>query len=106
MNVIDFRFRPNTPEIISGIKNSNMFKDLCDAIDFDKMKGGTLADIVADMDTQGVKYAVITGRDSETTYGSKHNNDSVLEFVSKNPKNFFGFFLTNSNTLSLLFFDP
>ncbi|MEQ2655202.1 amidohydrolase, partial [Desulfovibrio piger] len=26
MKVIDFRFRPNTPEIINGIKNSTMFK--------------------------------------------------------------------------------
>ena len=26
MKVIDFRFRPNTPEIINGIKNSTMFR--------------------------------------------------------------------------------
>ena len=24
MNTIDFRFRPNTPEIINGIKNSSI----------------------------------------------------------------------------------
>ena len=36
MKIIDFRFRPNTPEIINGIKNSSMFKATCEAIGFDK----------------------------------------------------------------------
>ena len=35
MNIIDFRFRPNTPEIIDGIRNSNMFRAACKAIGFD-----------------------------------------------------------------------
>lgn len=34
MDIIDFRFRPNTPEVINGIANSAMFKDLCEAIEF------------------------------------------------------------------------
>ena len=36
MKVIDFRFRPNTPEIINGIKNSTMFKAACEVIGFDQ----------------------------------------------------------------------
>lgn len=38
MKIIDFRFRPNTPEIINGIKNSSMFKATCEAIGFDKTR--------------------------------------------------------------------
>jgi predicted TIM-barrel fold metal-dependent hydrolase len=91
MKVIDFRFRPNTPETVSGIQNSKMFKGLCERIDFSKMKPQSLEEVVADLDRHGVEYAVITGRDCETTYGAKCNNDSVIEFVKAYPKKFFGF---------------
>ena len=69
MNVIDFRFRPNTPEIINGIKNSTMFKAACKAIGFDARKPQPLDEIVADLNNLGVELGVITGRDCETTYG-------------------------------------
>ena len=91
MKVIDFRFRPNTPETISGIQNSKMFKGLCESIDFSKMKPQSLDEVVVEMDRYDVEYAVITGRDCETTYGAKSNNDSVIEFVQAYPKKFFGF---------------
>jgi len=91
MEIIDFRFRPNTPETISGIQNSKMFKGLCEKIDFSKMKPQTLNEVVADLNHYHVKVAVITGRDCETTYGAKSNNDSVIEFVSKFPEKFIGF---------------
>ncbi|MEH0018535.1 MAG: amidohydrolase family protein [Desulfobacter sp.] len=91
MKIIDFRFRPNTPETISGIQNSKMFKGLCESIDFSKMKPQTLDEVVADLNRFGVETAVITGRDCETTYGAKSNNDSVIEFVSKYPEKFIGF---------------
>jgi len=91
MKVIDFRFRPNTPETINGIQNSKMFKGLCEHIDFGKMKPQSLAEVVADLDRYQVERAVITGRDCETTYGSKSNNDSVIEFVKAYPNKFLGF---------------
>ncbi len=91
MKVIDFRFRPNTQQTISGIQNSKMFKGLCESIDFSKMKPQTVEEVVADLDQHGVERAVITGRDCETTYGAKSNNESVLEFVKKFPNKFFGF---------------
>ena len=50
MKIIDFRFRPNTPEIINGIKNSSMFKATCEAIGFDKRVPQALPEIVADLD--------------------------------------------------------
>ena len=49
MKIIDFRFRPNTPEIINGIKNSSMFKATCEAIGFDKRVPQALPEIVADL---------------------------------------------------------
>lgn len=91
MKIIDFRFRPNTPEILAGIANSSMFKGLCNAIDFSRMKGQTLEEVVAELDKHNVVKAVITGRDSETTYGAKANNDSVFEFITKFPEKFIGF---------------
>lgn len=91
MKVIDFRFRPNTPEVVTGIQNAKMFKGLLEKLDFHKMKGQPLEEIVADLDRHGVVKAVITGRDCEMTYGSKSNNDSVIEFVKKYPNKFIGF---------------
>lgn len=91
MNVIDFRFRPNTPETLSGIQNSTMFKGLCQHIDFSKMKPQTVAEVVADLTSHNVVKAVITGRDCETTYGAKSNNASVIDFVQSYPEKFFGF---------------
>ena len=91
MKIIDFRFRPNTPEIINGIKNSAMFKAACKAIGFDARKSQPLPEIVADLDSRGVERAVITGRDCETTYGSPANNGSVLEFCTAYPEKFIGF---------------
>lgn len=91
MQVIDFRFRPNTRQTISGIQNSTMFKGLCQAIDFSKIKPQTIAQVVADLDANGVARAVVTGRDCETTYGAKSNNESVVECVRRFPGKFFGF---------------
>ncbi len=91
MNVIDFRFRPNTPETLNGMANSAMFKGLCELIGFPKMKPQSLAEVVEDLDRHNVVKAVITGRDCESTYGAKSNNASVLEFVNKYPEKFIGF---------------
>lgn len=91
MKIIDFRFRPNTEATINGIKNSKMFKGLCERINFDRMKPQRLEEIVADLDRHNVELAVIIGRDCETTYGAKSNNDSVIEFVKAYPSKFIGF---------------
>lgn len=91
MKVIDFRFRPNTPEIINGIKNSKMFKATCDAIGFDARQPQWIEEIVADLDRMEVELCVITGRDSETTYGTPPNNNSVLGFCMGYPQKFVGF---------------
>lgn len=92
MKVIDFRFRPNTAETLTGIAESKMFKGLCSAIDFSKMKPQSMDQIVVDLDRHGVEKAVITGRDCEMTYGGKSNNESVYEFFSAYPDKFIGFY--------------
>ena len=91
MIIIDFRFRPNTPEIINGIKNSSMFKATCEAIGFDKRVPQALPEIVADLDRRGVELCVVSGRDCETTYGFPANNNSILEFCRAYPNKFLGF---------------
>jgi predicted TIM-barrel fold metal-dependent hydrolase len=91
MKIIDFRFRPNTAEVIDGIKNSAMFKATCKAIHFERRIPQPLPEIVADMERRGVELAVITGRDCETTYGFPANNGSVLSFVKAYPTKFVGF---------------
>lgn len=91
MGCIDFRFRPNTPETLDGIRNSKMFKGLCRSINFDTMKGQSLAAVVAELRRHEVVRAVITGRDCETTYGSPSNNDSVNAFMQQFPDMFIGF---------------
>ena len=91
MKIIDFRFRPHTPEIINGIKNSSMFKATCEAIGFDKRVPEPLTKVVEGMQRRGVERAVITGRDCEVTYGFPSNNNSVLEFVKSYPDLFVGF---------------
>lgn len=91
MNIIDFRFRPNTSEIINGIKNSSMFKGACKVIGFDKRVPQSLEEIVDDLEQRHVKYAVVTGRDCECTYGFPANNPSVLGFCKAYPQKFIGF---------------
>ncbi len=91
MQIIDFRFRPHTPEIINGIKNSAMFKAACEAIGFDKRIPQSLPEVVEGLKQRGVELSVITGRDCEVTYGFPANNPSVLEFVKAYPKLFVGF---------------
>lgn len=92
MKVIDFRFRPNTPAVIDGIKNSSMFAGLCKAINFDARPKQSLEEIVKDLDKRDVELAVITGRDCEKTYGVPANNKSVLEFCAAFPEKFVGFY--------------
>ncbi|WP_136809213.1 amidohydrolase family protein [Desulfosediminicola flagellatus] len=91
MGIIDFRFRPNTKETLDGIGSSPMFSGLCDLIKFPSMAPQTMDEVVRDLKAYNVVKAVITGRDCETTYGAKSNNQSVLDFVASYPDMFIGF---------------
>jgi predicted TIM-barrel fold metal-dependent hydrolase len=50
-----------------------------------------LDEIIAGLRENGVERAVITGRDSETTYGSASNNPSVEAYIRACPEMFVGF---------------
>lgn len=89
MKVIDFRFRPHTPDVLA-IAQSKMFKALCESINF-STETQDLDEIVADLDRHGVEKAVILGRDAETTYQWKGSNDGVANFVRAYPDKFIGF---------------
>ncbi|MCG8551436.1 MAG: amidohydrolase family protein [Desulfobacterales bacterium] len=92
MDVIDFRFRPNTEEVINGIANSKMFKELCKAINFDDRKPESFEEIIKGLDENRVIKAVITGRDCETTYASMANgNGALLDLCRQAPERFIGF---------------
>ena len=91
MKIIDFRFRPHTPEIINGIKNSSMFRATCEAIGFDRRVPEPLPQVVEGLKRRGVELCVITGRDCEVTYGTPANKSSVLEFCRAYPDLFVGF---------------
>lgn len=91
MNIIDFRFRPNTEAILKGISSNPAFKGMCQSIDFNKMFPQTLEEVVEELDRHHVVKAVISGRDCETTYGAQSNNPSVIEFCHKFPDKFIGF---------------
>lgn len=90
MKIIDFRFRPNTPDVMA-IGQSKMFKALCDSIGFSNTKTQDLAEIVEELDASGVEKAVILGRDAETTYQWKGSNDGVANMVNQYPDKFIGF---------------
>lgn len=90
LKVIDFRFRPNTPDVMA-IGESKMFKALCESIGFSGRKTQPLEEIVEELDKYGVEKAVILGRDAETTYQWKGSNDGVANFVNQYPDKFIGF---------------
>jgi predicted TIM-barrel fold metal-dependent hydrolase len=91
MQVIDFRFRPNTQATIDGFTTSTMFKGMFEKIDLSHMKAQTVPEIVEDLKKHNVVRAVITGRDCESTYDAGSNNGGVIDFVQSFPDIFIGF---------------
>lgn len=93
MGIIDFRFRPHTPETIDGMLSSkNIFKDMFSLFRYaDRAYSQSLDDIVVDMQKHDVTKGVITSRDAETTYGAPSGNGGVAEMVRRYPDMFIGF---------------
>lgn len=93
VKVIDFRFRPHTPETIEGmLSTKNIFKEMLAHYRFaDRAYARPLEDIVGEMDALGVVKGVITSRDAETTFGAPSGNKSVAEMVRRFPDRFIGF---------------
>lgn len=93
MKIIDFRFRPSTPEAVKGMLAKNgVFSPMFELFKYsDRAKPEPIEKIVADMDKAGVIKGIVTGRDAETTYGLKSSNPGILELMAAYPDKFIGF---------------
>lgn len=96
MPVIDFRYRPNTKSIISQIAESPIFRAglIASGVDIDEFysRAKTMPEIIADLKKHHVLKAIIVGRDAQTTYGFKPNNEEIRGFVESCPEIFEGYF--------------
>lgn len=91
MKAIDFRFRPNTPDVVRGVINSKVFGEMGKLFNVaERLKGESLEQIIANMDAHGVVHGVITGRDAETTYGLPNGNRGIADIVRRHPDRFSG----------------
>uniref|UniRef100_A0A7C3WD36 Amidohydrolase n=1 Tax=Fundidesulfovibrio putealis TaxID=270496 RepID=A0A7C3WD36_9BACT len=92
MKIIDFRFRPHTPEAITGmLDQKNIFRNMFEYFRFkDRAYSLPLEAIVEEMDALGVDKGVITSRDAETTYGAPSGNPGVAEMTRRFPDKFIG----------------
>ena len=92
MNIIDFRFRPSTPDAVKGMLANKVFGGMFELFRYaDRAKPEPIEKIVADMEKQGVVKGVVTGRDAETTYGLGSANPGILELMRQYPDKFIGF---------------
>lgn len=95
MNVIDFRFRPHTDSILRGLAESPIFREglLSSGVDLDKFVAGAedVPTIARKLRKDGVIKAVLVGRDAETTYGYKSNNNELHDYAKVDPDLFVAF---------------
>lgn len=93
MKIIDFRFRPSTPEAVNGMLNKNgPFWPMMEIFNYPgRAKPEPIEKIIAEMDQAGVVKGVVTGRDAGATYGIKSSNAGILELMAKWPDKFIGF---------------
>ena len=87
MPIIDCRFRPHTESILRGLTESPIFRDglLAMGLDLDEYvaQAEPVSKICQDLRAFGIEKAVLVGRDAETTYGFKPNNDELKRFVDE-----------------------
>ncbi len=93
MPVIDFRFRPHTPDTVAGINADNpIYGDMFTLFGVpERTRAESLETIVADLKAHDVVKAVVTGRDVETTYGVPSGNPWVLDLMRAYPDMFIGY---------------
>lgn len=95
MPIIDCRFRPHTESILRGLTESPIFRDglLAVGLDLDEYvaQAEPVSKICQDLRAFGIEKAILVGRDAETTYGFKPNNDELKRFVDEDPDLFCAF---------------
>ncbi|WP_243545688.1 amidohydrolase family protein [Pseudodesulfovibrio tunisiensis] len=97
MDIIDFRFRPNTQATIDGFTKSTMFKGMFAKMDLTRLYAQSVPEVVDMISKEGYVKAVITGRDCSGTYDAKSNNEGVKAFVREFPDMFLGFMGVDPN---------
>lgn len=93
MKIIDFRFRPSTPDAVKGmLAKGGPFSPMFEYFNYkDRAKPEPIGQIVKEMEAQNVVKGVVIGRDAETTYGLKSSNPGILELMRQYPDRFIGF---------------
>lgn len=87
--IIDFRVRPEIEEFAS-ITNNPIFRSYAESRGYELPRRG-LEDLIAAMDANGIDLGVLEGRDIETTYQWKMNNDVVGRVVKEAKGRLIGF---------------
>ena len=93
MKIIDFRFRPHTPDTVSGINADHpIYGDMFTLFGVpERTHAESLEGIIADLRAHDVVKTVVTGRDVETTYGVPSGNQWVLDLMHACPDMFIGY---------------
>lgn len=92
MQIIDFRFRPATPDAVRGMLNNRVFGEMFALFNYaERAKAEPIEKIVSDMEKQGVVKGVVTGRDAETTYGLASTNAGIVALMEQYRDKFIGF---------------
>ncbi|MDL2209325.1 amidohydrolase family protein [Desulfovibrio sp. OttesenSCG-928-O18] len=92
MNVIDCRYRPDTKEWMDTFIRNPVYAEYVRLTGFDRKPTRDLASCVRQLEQLGIKKALVTGRDIESTYASWHSNDLVDECVAAYPALFIGIY--------------
>lgn len=87
--IIDFRARPEIEEFASITQNP-IFNAFVQGRGYDIARR-TTGDMVADMARNGIDYAVVEGRDIETTFQWKMDNEVIARIVREGKGRLIGF---------------
>ena len=92
MNIIDCRYRPNTPEWMATFTRNPVYAEYVKLTDFDRKPTQSLAACAAQLGSLGIGKALVSGRDIESTYASPSSNDLVDACVAAFPDLFIGIY--------------
>ncbi|MBQ7585539.1 MAG: amidohydrolase [Desulfovibrionaceae bacterium] len=93
MPIIDFRFRPSTPDAVNGMLTpGGVFSPMFEYFNYaERAKPEPIEDIVKHLHDSEVVKGCVIGRDAETTYNLKSSNPGILTLMEKYPDLFIGF---------------
>jgi predicted TIM-barrel fold metal-dependent hydrolase len=87
--IVDFRARPEIEEFASITQNP-IFNAFVQGRGYD-IPRRSVADMLVDMDRSGIDYAVVEGRDIETTFNWKMDNEVIARIVREGRGRLIGF---------------